>query len=159
MFEFLKSFYGLCHLLIYSLNKYLWSANWPRHYSICYCPIVMNKTDKNPCSPGLCILVEWGNKNSLKSYMGLSARDTCKAKRESRRAMVRGWDEILSNLARYRLTEKVTYEWALEEEKGVNHVGIWETRVPGRGNGNYKGPGAGMYLVYLKVEESMWLEE
>ena len=36
---------------------------------------------------------------------------------------------------------------------------IWEKCVPERGNNNCKGPGAGMYSVYLKVAESMWLED
>lgn len=129
MFEFLKSFYlvplvpqiFLSNLLIYSLNKYLLSANWSRCWSICYCRRIMNETDKNPW---------WGIR-----------------------------DEILSNLARYRLTEKLMFEWTPEEEEGVSRVDIWERRVLGRGNGNCKGPGAGIYLVYLKVAGSTWLEQ
>ena len=62
-------------------------------------------------------------------------------------------------MARYRLTEKVTFEPTPEEEEGVSHVDICEKCVSERGNCKCKGPEAGTCMVYLKVAESKWLEE
>lgn len=69
-----------------------------------------------------------------KNHIGMNAIDISKVRKERRRAMVRVEDEILSQLAKYRLTEKVTFEQIPEEEVVVSHVDIWEKCVPGRGN-------------------------
>ena len=47
-------------------------------------------------------------------------------------------------------TDRLLFRAGCSGGEGVRQVGIWGKGVLGRGNGQCKGPGGGMCLVYLR---------